>query len=84
MTRILTPKDLRHGRPPVDHRDGGGHLDPLYEADLRARVHAVRRIVEGAFVRASQSADPDAERSAEDFVLEVTSGGSPTTLRTGG
>jgi len=42
----------------------------------------VQRIVERAFVRASPSADPDAERSGEDFVLEVTSGGSPTILRT--
>jgi hypothetical protein len=59
----------------VDHRNGAGHLEPVYEAALRGRVRArVRVAAERAFVRGTSSSDPSAEESGEDFVMTVTSG----------
>jgi hypothetical protein len=59
----------------VEHRNGAGHLDPAYEAGLRARVHdRARRTGERAFVRGSWSIDASAEESGEEFVRSVTSG----------
>jgi hypothetical protein len=59
----------------VEHRDGAGHLDPIYEAELRGRVRAEARAVdEWAFVRGRSSRDPDAEDAGEEFVMTVTSG----------
>jgi hypothetical protein len=59
----------------VDHRDGSGHLDPVYEAELRGRVRAqVYAVDEWAFVRGRSSRDPEAEDAGEEFVMTVTSG----------
>jgi hypothetical protein len=59
----------------VEHRNGAGHLDPAYEAGLRARVHdRTRSTGERAFVRGTWSTDASAEESGEEFVWSVTSG----------
>jgi hypothetical protein len=59
----------------VAHRNGAGHLDPAYEAALRARViERPRHINDRAFVSGPRSADSNAEECAEDFVMTVTSG----------
>jgi hypothetical protein len=59
-----------------EHRNGAGHLDPAYEAALRARVidRGARHIGERAFVSGPPSADSNAEGCAEDFVMTVTTG----------
>src|SRR5579859_5668949 len=60
----------------VDHRNGGGHLDPVYEAALRVRVQdRARTTTERAFVSAASRAEPGAEESGEKFVTTVTCGG---------
>ena len=59
----------------VDHRNGAGHLEPVYEAALRGRVRdRVQVVAERAFVSGTSSSDPSAEESGEDFVTTVTSG----------
>ncbi len=59
----------------VDHRNGAGHLEPVYEAALRGRgCDRVRVAAERAFVNGTSSSDPSAEESGEDFVMTVTSG----------
>jgi hypothetical protein len=59
----------------VERRNGGGHLDPIHEADLRARVRErALRTPERAFVSSAWSADTSAEESGEEFVMTVTSG----------
>ena len=59
----------------VEHRNGAGHLDPAYEAALRAR--AIDRAVdarERAFVSWASSTDASAEECGREFVMTVTSG----------
>jgi hypothetical protein len=59
----------------VEHRNGAGHLDPRYEAELRARVQdRARKPRERAFVCATSSANATAEAAGEEFVITVTSG----------
>jgi hypothetical protein len=62
----------------VDHRDGAGHLDPIYEVVLRDRVRDRARNAENTnwrpFVTGTSSTDPSAEESGEEFVMTVTSG----------
>jgi hypothetical protein len=59
----------------VDHRNGAGHLDATYEADLRMRAHdSAQKASERAFVSGTWSTDPGAEEAAEEFVRTVTSG----------
>jgi hypothetical protein len=59
----------------VEHRNGAGHLDPSYEAELRARVQdRARKTRERAFVSATSSANATAEEAGEEFVIAVTSG----------
>jgi len=62
----------------IDHRNGAGHLDGVYEAELRTRVHdraQNRHDSAGrAFVSGTSSTDSSAEDSAEEFVMTVTSG----------
>jgi hypothetical protein len=56
-------------------RDGSGHLDPTYEAMLRAGSGAsTRRSDTRAFLGRPWSADPLAEERGGDFVASVTSG----------
>lgn len=75
MTPIVRRTHFLAGDGPVDHRDGAGHLDPAYEAALRAHVReGARRVVEKAFVGGTSSADPSAEQRGEEFVMTVTSG----------
>jgi hypothetical protein len=90
---MQTGRESLAKRGRVDHRDGGGHLDPAYEARLCAR--ASDRAHDGeerAFISRAWSADPAAEQSAQEFVVTVTSGedggdtmlGEATTEESGG
>jgi hypothetical protein len=66
----------------VAHRDGAGHLDPAYEAELRSRVQdRARRTGERAFVSGTSSANPSAEEAGEDFVIMVTGCGNGDSAR---
>jgi hypothetical protein len=59
----------------VDHRNGAGHLEPVYEAAMRRRGRErVRVAAERAFVSGTSSSNPTAEECGEDFVMTVTSG----------
>ena len=59
----------------VEHRDGAGHLDPTYAAELRARVRErARSTGERAFVSGSSRTDAGAEEAGKEFVMSVTSG----------
>jgi hypothetical protein len=64
----------------VEHRDGAGHLEPAYEAQLRLDVRARRVVGERAFVGRASSAGSLAEQSGEEFVMAVTSGGATDEL----
>jgi hypothetical protein len=60
----------------VEHRDGAGHLEPAYEAELRRGVSdRARRAAERAFVNGTSSTDRSAQESGEGVVMTVTSGG---------
>jgi hypothetical protein len=75
VTKQAKPKSpvLKVSR--VDHRDGAGHLAPLYEASLQQRAsYRVRKAKDRAFVSATWSADVAAEASAQEFLMTVTSG----------
>jgi hypothetical protein len=81
LTRFLRAADLTEPKSlvakvsPVDHRDGAGHLDPAYKARLEGRTSRLSRgAKDRAFVRNPWAADSMAERSAEEFVMTVTSG----------
>ena len=59
----------------VEHRNGAGHLDPTYEAELRARVRdRARKTGARAFVSGTCSTDASAEESGQEFVMTVTIG----------
>ena len=56
-------------------RDGAGHLDPNYEALLRAGSGgSTSRKEEHAFLGQPWSTDPVAEERGGEFVVSVTSG----------
>jgi hypothetical protein len=72
MNHLVAP---RHAHRHVDHRDGSGHLDRVYEAALRIRARAAARPIVGrAFVQGTSSTDASAEQSGEEFVMRATSG----------
>jgi hypothetical protein len=74
MTHVVTPRNARF-TDRADHRDGSGHLDPAYEADLRARVRGrTTHAPERAFVHGTSSANVGAEQSGEEFVMAITTG----------
>lgn len=76
----FAPGSVRTRR--VEHRDGAGHLEPAYEAELRSRVQGrARRAGERAFVSGTWSANPNAEKAGEDFVIMVTSCGNDDSAR---
>jgi len=67
----------------VEHRNGAGHLDPIYEAELRMRVRdRARASYERAFISGASSTDASAGESGDEFVWTVTSGedGGESTL----
>jgi hypothetical protein len=81
LTRFLhasgptEPKSLVGKVSRVDHRDGAGHLEPAYKARLEGRTARLSRTAkERAFVGDPWAVDSMAERSAEEFVMTVTSG----------
>jgi hypothetical protein len=57
-------------------RDATGHLDPTYEADLRALSgeHRDEAVETHAFVAGTRTKDGLAEELAEEFVESATSG----------
>ncbi len=59
----------KNGKPVVKRRDGTGHLDPAYEADLRARIEAEPKDDDRAF-----GGDALGNELGEEFVETVTSG----------
>jgi hypothetical protein len=78
MARVA--KLAKHNSPAtkvsrVDHRDGAGHLAPVYEASLQERTsYRVRKAKNRAFVSGPWSVDTAAEASAQEFLMTVTSG----------
>jgi len=89
LTRIASTAKLTEPKSPtlkasrVDHRDGAGHLAPVYMASLQQRAsYRVRKAKDRAFVSGTSSADPTAQESAEEFLITVTSGenGGESTL----
>jgi hypothetical protein len=60
---------------PVRRRDGAGHIDPRYAADLLAQRGESDRDEENRpFVERPRSKDSLAENFGEEFVQSVTSG----------
>jgi hypothetical protein len=81
LTRIAPSAKLAELRslavkaPRVDHRDGAGHLAPVYRASLEQRAsYRARKVKDRAFVSGTWSTDAAAEESAEEFLMSVTSG----------
>src|SRR5262245_27927419 len=61
--------------PPIRRRDGAGHLDPRYAADLLAASLAGRdEPGDNAFVRGTRAKDDLAEVLGEEVVEAMTSG----------
>jgi hypothetical protein len=58
---------------PVRRRDGAGHLDPTYAAELRARIARPEEDGEG-FIRRGRSRDDLAEVLGEEVVATATTG----------
>jgi hypothetical protein len=72
---MAEPKPLTAKVSRVDHRDGAGHLDRAYAARLRGRTsRRARTDANREIVGETWDADSIAERSAEEFVMTVTSG----------
>jgi hypothetical protein len=72
-----------HHAPKGAHRNGSGHLNPIYEAELRARVQGeLQRSNNRAFLNGMWSDDASVEESGDEFVMTVTSGedGGESTL----
>jgi hypothetical protein len=71
----MKPPPADHRARRVAHRNGSGHLDPVYEAQLRARVHErMQRSNDRAFLSGMWSTDASVEESGDEFVMTVTSG----------
>lgn len=65
----------RGPRPEIRRRDGAGHIDPEYAADLLAQRGASDRNEDrGGFVEQPRSDDDLAENLGEEFVESATSG----------
>jgi len=61
--------------PPIRRRDATGHLDPTYEAKLRAETgHGREHDDARAFLPGAKTKDAFAEELGEDFVEIATSG----------
>ena len=61
--------------PPIRRRDATGHLDPEYEAKLRAETgHARDKDEARAFMPGAKTKDGFAEELGEEFVAIATSG----------
>ncbi len=58
----------------VSRRDGSGHLDPKYAADLRRRSRSGVTPEGAAFFKGSKSDDDLAEQLGEEFLETATSG----------
>ncbi len=70
-----TPKKKRTAGAALKRRDGAGHLDARYSADLRRKSLENAGPREGeAFLRGSRSKDDLAEQLGEEFVAAATKG----------
>jgi len=79
---ITTKASARKGSAPVakkgaplKRRDGSGHLDPKYAADLLRRVRENSKDDDRAFFKRARSKDDLAEELGEEAVANMTSGG---------
>lgn len=71
----VTPADDVEPAAPVRRRDATGHLDPAYEAKLRAETGHSRGADDArAFMKGAKSKDGFAEELGEEFVETATSG----------
>lgn len=62
-------------KAPISRRDGAGHIDSKYAADLLAKSHAFKSKEDAAaFLRGRSKDDPLAEELGKEFVETVTSG----------
>jgi hypothetical protein len=62
-------------KPPITRRDGSGHLDPKYAADLRERIREQpKKDDDRAFLAGSRTGESLSEELGEEFVETVTSG----------
>jgi hypothetical protein len=66
------PARKKAKRPPVRRRDGAGHLDPQYAADLRAKSWRPPEDPE-SFIERPRSRDDLVEELGEEVVAEATS-----------
>jgi len=67
--------DATKPAPPVRRRDATGHLDPAYEAKLRAETGHSRGADDArAFLGGARSNEPLSEQLGEEFVETATSG----------
>jgi hypothetical protein len=65
----------RKRQRPLQRRDGTGHLDPKYAADLRSRsLESGPRQEDVAFLGRPKSSDPLAEALGEEFLEAATTG----------
>lgn len=71
----LRASAARRSKADVNRRDGAGHIDPQYAADLLAQRGTSDRDEGGTgFVGQSHTGDDLAENLAEEFVASATSG----------
>jgi hypothetical protein len=71
-----TSKKNRKAPSPIKRRDGAGHLDAHYSADLRRKSleTAAPKNDGDAFLRGARSKDDLAEQLGEEFVASATTG----------
>jgi hypothetical protein len=74
VTKKDPSPDPKH-ETPLRRRDATGHLDPDYEAKLRAQTgHAREPGDDRAFLKGPRSNDPLSEQLGEEVVATATSG----------
>jgi hypothetical protein len=73
VTKVKTKPTAAPRAKPIQRRDGAGHLDPKYAADLRARMHP-HEDDSTAFLGGNRSADDLAEELGEEVVETATTG----------
>jgi hypothetical protein len=72
--RKAAAKAKPKAKPSLRRRDGSGHLDPKYAADLRARSRETPRDETSGFFEDPRTQDDLAEVLGEEFVGGATSG----------
>lgn len=70
----VIPMTTKTVKPPIARRDGTGHLNPQYEADLRAISAESATSKDAPAFLEKDKVEPLSEQLAESFVQRVTSG----------